>query len=267
MPLTLDCFCAGDPAILACTLAKVEFIGSVGFAAGMGGFLTLSSASGVFSFFSQNSAGSFQVTLNGADFITASQTGGFDIHFRGFGRGTQLGAAANYYIKYTYQCIDISTGVTSTKTLNAFVQGFGANSCISIGPPPEVWLEVVGPSSASIFADLGSTFGCEDIDAHAIGDVFPPPDPPQIASGNGKICVCPSGGTPPYVFLMTSGSLPCGQSFNSQTGCIDGTPDGTCAAQGPYTFRVYDSTGSFADVTCQIIPECPACQDEFNYVY
>lgn len=265
MPLTLDCFCAGDPAVLVCTLVGVNFKGSVG----ANGSVTfnLSSVSGVFGFYFQNSSGPFNVPLNVSNFLIALNTGGFHISFGLVAHGLAPAAGAQFEIEYVYQCRNLTSGVISTKTQNAFFNGFDFNRCESLGPPYELWLGVMGSGSANISGNLGSTFGCDTMVLSMDATLFPPPDPPQIASGNGKICVCPSGGTPPYQFIMTGGTLPCGQSFNSQTGCIDGAPDGTCAAQGPYTFRVYDSTGAFADVTCQIIPECPACSDDFNYVY
>ncbi len=51
-----------------------------------------------------------------------------------------------------------------------------------------------------------------------------------------------TGGTGPYSYAITSGSLPAGLSFNGSTGAITGTPTGT----GPSTFTV-QATDSISD--------------------
>jgi len=48
-----------------------------------------------------------------------------------------------------------------------------------------------------------------------------------------------SGGTTPYVWSITSGTLPAGLSFNGATGAISGTP--TAAGTSTLTFRVADA--------------------------
>ena len=49
-----------------------------------------------------------------------------------------------------------------------------------------------------------------------------------------------TGGTPPYTWLLTSGTLPAGLSLNGTTGAITGTPT-AAAANTPLTFRVTDA--------------------------
>lgn len=53
-----------------------------------------------------------------------------------------------------------------------------------------------------------------------------------------------TGGTPPYTFSITSGSLPAGLSIQSD-GEVDGTP--TVAGTSAYTVRVTDSNGFYGD--------------------
>ncbi len=50
-----------------------------------------------------------------------------------------------------------------------------------------------------------------------------------------------TGGTPPYIWSLTSGSLPTGLSLNPSTGAITGTPTGTANASS-LTFGVSDSS-------------------------
>jgi len=59
-----------------------------------------------------------------------------------------------------------------------------------------------------------------------------------------------SGGTPPYSWSITSGSLPDGLKLDSGTGTISGTP-GT-AGTYPFTGRVTDSLSAVADQPLQI---------------
>ncbi len=64
-----------------------------------------------------------------------------------------------------------------------------------------------------------------------------------------------TGGIPPYVFFIASGSLPAGLSLNTSTGAVTGTPTAT----GSFTIGVKDSDGSIASTTCAITIGLPAC--------
>lgn len=58
-------------------------------------------------------------------------------------------------------------------------------------------------------------------------------------------CFSASGGTPPYVFVVSSGSLPPGLVLNPLTGCITGTP----TVSGSFTFTVTVTGGGSASVS------------------
>jgi hypothetical protein len=60
-----------------------------------------------------------------------------------------------------------------------------------------------------------------------------------------------SGGTAPYTFSITAGSLPGGLTLNTSNGVISGTP--TTAGTYNITFKVVDSKGNSDTVTCTIV--------------
>jgi hypothetical protein len=65
-----------------------------------------------------------------------------------------------------------------------------------------------------------------------------------------------AGGTPPYTFSITAGSLPSGLTLSSSTGAISGTP--TASGSFNYTARVADSVGASATSSCGPFLSAPA---------
>ncbi|WP_018414607.1 tandem-95 repeat protein [Teredinibacter turnerae] len=59
--------------------------------------------------------------------------------------------------------------------------------------------------------------------------------------------ITPSGGVAPYVYAVTSGSLPAGMILNTSTGAIDGTP--TTVGAYPFTVTVTDTNTTTATAT------------------
>ena len=92
--------------------------------------------------------------------------------------------------------------------------------------------------------------------------VFVPSLPLSCASGTAQVGVpytsalVASGGTPPYTYSITSGSLPPGLSLNTSTGAITGTP--TTAGTYNYTAQAIDSTGAIGNSSCGITVAPPA---------
>ena len=62
-----------------------------------------------------------------------------------------------------------------------------------------------------------------------------------------SFCFMASGGTPPYTFAITAGSLPPGLSLGASTGCITGTPSTTGVFC--FTVMVTDSLAATASVS------------------
>jgi hypothetical protein len=57
-----------------------------------------------------------------------------------------------------------------------------------------------------------------------------------------------SGGTPPYTYSISTGSLPPGLTLNPSTGAITGSP--TAAGSFPYTAKVVDAASASATSSC-----------------
>ena len=80
--------------------------------------------------------------------------------------------------------------------------------------------------------------------------IAPPTIAVVCATSTGKVgtpyssAVTASGGTAPYTFAITAGSLPAGLTLNPSTGAITGTP--TTAGTFNFTVTVTDSTGGQA---------------------
>jgi hypothetical protein len=75
------------------------------------------------------------------------------------------------------------------------------------------------------------------------------PDAVQFSSYSRTLAV--SGGTSPFIWTMTAGSLPTGLTLNTQTGVISGTPSVASAAQS-FTVKVTDAAGATSSTTLSI---------------
>src|SRR6185503_17003667 len=63
--------------------------------------------------------------------------------------------------------------------------------------------------------------------------------------------VTASGGTTPYTFALSGGSLPTGMSFNTTNGLVSGTPTTTLATT-TFTVTVTDNVGATSSKTFQL---------------
>ena len=64
--------------------------------------------------------------------------------------------------------------------------------------------------------------------------------------------VASTGGTPPYTFSITTGSLPPGLTLNSSTGAVTGTPTGS-GGTSAFTSHAVDSATGTANSGCSIV--------------
>jgi large repetitive protein len=106
--------------------------------------------------------------------------------------------------------------------------------------------------------------------AAAAAAVVAPPTPPALSitasfqagtvgtaySGS----VTASGGTAPYAYALTAGTLPAGLSLNTSTGAVTGTPT-TAATAGGLVFSATDSGGATASTSAQSISVAAAVVD------
>src|SRR5262249_43828958 len=69
---------------------------------------------------------------------------------------------------------------------------------------------------------------------------------PTLPTGNSgssySVILSASGGTPPYTWSLTSGTLPAGLTLNTAQGIIAGTPTGTGVSS--FTITVHDNAGA-----------------------
>ncbi len=76
-----------------------------------------------------------------------------------------------------------------------------------------------------------------------------------VASAYGSQTIAASGGSAPYTFTVSSGTLPAGLALNSSSGVVSGTP--TSDASATFTIKATDSGGCFGTINYTVSPACP----------
>ncbi len=84
---------------------------------------------------------------------------------------------------------------------------------------------------------------------------------------SGPICICATGGSGNYQYSIVDGKLPCGMTLNTDTGCIEGAPDKTCAGSNTITFRVTDLGGAGAPVGTSVTIGGTGYLDEPTFIW
>ena len=116
--------------------------------------------------------------------------------------------------------------------------------------------------AAQVTDSLGAVYNVNV--GHCVLVIKPPTIALACASSTGQVgfayssALVATGGTPPYTFSISSGSLPPGLSLNTSTGAITGTP--TMAGTFNFTAKVKDSTGTSAGTataSCSIVVSPP----------
>ena len=93
--------------------------------------------------------------------------------------------------------------------------------------------------STPLGACLSGGIGTADL------DFVPQPQASMVDIGDsGEICLCATGGSGNYTYSIVSGTLPCGITLNTDTGCLEGEADGKCSGTTSVTFRVTDLGGA-----------------------
>jgi hypothetical protein len=78
--------------------------------------------------------------------------------------------------------------------------------------------------------------------AGGVVPLWPDPIPDATLGVAYSFFLTASGGTPPYIYSVWTGSLPAGISLNPSTGEVSGTPTATVSFQS-VTFQVADIFG------------------------
>jgi hypothetical protein len=154
-------------------------------------------------------------------------------------------------------CVNPITGDSETQKIFSLNTEMGTNECIT-GTTIRSFITIgVGSAFGSLF--LSTPLG--DCNGTSLTEGLFEPDPNSnttldTGGTSGDFCLCATGGTAPYRYFLSSGQLPCGETLNGDTGCIEGSPDGTCQGTSSVTFGVIDSAGNQASVTCNLIQHC-----------
>jgi hypothetical protein len=114
--------------------------------------------------------------------------------------------------------------------------------------------------STSITVRVNDTYGCQGTQVITL-QICPVITIAPASLTNGTVgtaysqTVSASGGTAPYTFTVSGGSLPTWASLNASTGVISGTPNST--ANASFTIRATDANGCAATRAYSVTPVCP----------
>lgn len=174
-----------------------------------------------------------------------------------------------FYIEATFVCEDFESN-TSTFVVRLMNQELNVDECTDDDGVFRAFAStgagVIGGAIVSS-SPLASCQGFEiqsgdfdDINNLQVVDVS--------TASSGTVCLCPSGGTPPYGYSLT-GMLPSGVTFNPATGCFEGLPDGYSAGDNKLVIDAYDAShpSEHATVTCQYRYCPPSGRKPNNYAF
>jgi hypothetical protein len=240
--LTLECVCGPDVSL--CNLIDLTWImdvsvGQVG-TIGATGFLDLDPGGGGGPGMSGFGAGHYEFSLSPTLFTDPTASLRVDASLFQTTPGEHFTISVADYIRQRYNCINAMTGDTRTKVVNAVGTAASTTHCQTGPDTRSICTGLTGTLFKS--TPLGDCNGC----TATLGLYRPKPilDVAFNPDNSGSLCLCATGGSGDYSYSIVSGNLPCGQSLNPTTGCIEGTPDGSCDGTTSITFRVTDAGGA-----------------------
>lgn len=256
MPLTLDCLCPENDAIHDCELIELWWEGRGKYTSNKGieASANVTLYHGVDAVASYSSTGLFSVSLSLAyaatweDFFVR-----ISIDAASPQTATPGGAAiyeASWWMRAVYQCGDKQFNIllyepAGEDTYCWIVEFVTARSFAHTNDSGGYAILY----SSEPLADCNGT----SADAGAF-DPLPSTAIDYQNSPGGSVCLCASGGTPPYLYHAVGG-LPEGLELDSATGCITGST----SYQGgnrELQFEVSDANRDIADVSCNFMFEC-----------
>ncbi|MDB6076197.1 MAG: putative Ig protein, partial [Verrucomicrobiaceae bacterium] len=116
------------------------------------------------------------------------------------------------------------------------------------------------PGGYSFTAEATDKYGCKGSSALSLTVVCPPLiiDPPSLAGATQLLpysaTIVASGGTSPYTYSVSSGTLPAGLTLSSSTGVISGTP--TTVESQTFTMHAVDVNGCVGDRAYVLVVSC-----------
>lgn len=155
----------------------------------------------------------------------------------------------SYRIDQHYACTNVETSADNGWDIAAYSTKAQDSTICEPVPGDIRTLCWAGRGVNSVFyksAPLSSCEGCTITDTNFQPGIN---STAQVDPGHSsEICLCATGGSGNYTYSIVEGNLPCGQKLNPDTGCIEGSPDKSCAGSPTITFRVTDLGGAGAPV-------------------
>ncbi len=266
MALTLHCMCEDNEAASSCELMELWFEGSSTYTStGIGASFGIALLGGTVPY--SGNDGSWSVAMDLADKELWS---GLHVELIVTSALVQLPTAGafalnnfTWKIREVWQCYVNGVPAGDPRELIS-VDGGGEQTCQhETGSVVTAYITGNKGSAAGIMyqssslTDMGCTVSFGNFDSNPATTELVDPD----ASGVGSLCICASGGTPPYYFVQIAGEIPPGMSFNNATGCFEGIR--TAGNQNDYevTIMVTDAggVGSLPSyITCRLLGGCAA---------
>ena len=170
-----------------------------------------------------------------------------------------------FWIETTFTCEDGDGGVSSTVVTKFYNTEFDDDTCYdgALLAYGSIGRGKIGGAIIRSFP-LASCYGFA-----VQGGAFEDPNSVQVIdlsfAEEGTACICPVGGTAPYVYTIKEGKLPTGLTLDGITGCIEGTLDPSRNGSEQVTIMAVDASrpSQIAEVTCRFI-FCSKVQDYGN---